>query len=495
MLKRMLAALAFIGLLAVSAPALGLEQSEKIYYTSDDAWNYTLVHTVTVENQASSYAFDIDIVVPLLDTALPLYNEKLGEQLLPYPDQVVTDEAGHREAHYHIDSLPGGSSLVLTQKYAVKVSGLSYEFDRAAVPDSYSKLELMQYNHYLQPEAKVQSTAPEIQAFKDTALAGETNPYRAAWALFAAVNQALAYEDAAVDDEGLALDAVATLKRGAGSCAGYTNLYLALLRAAGIPARQISGYLYMPAKHMSGDYVDPATNAVYLNKLAHVWVEFYLPDLGWVLADPTYTYTYQINGAVQKFVNWDYFANIGTSRRYIAFRNDSASLGKTRYSATGGWLAAEEIMATLVVGKDYLPFNDINGHWASAAIIYGVEQDFFTGVTPALFAPEQQVTRAMFITVLGRLYEARGGETIPYSSDITQFTDIRQEDYHGKYLGWALDSQLIEGYGQGRFGPDDPVTREQMAKILMAFLDMLEAADQAAGLPMPDFKDGAAISD
>jgi len=493
MLKRTLPALLLMLLLAAPAQGLDVEQSETAYYISDDAWTYTLVHTVTVSNTAATDAYDIDITVPLMDTALPLYNEKLGEQLLPYPDQVTQDEYGHREAHYHIDAIAGGSQVVLTQKYAVAVYGLSYTFDSTAVADSYEPLELLKNSVYLRSQKGIESTDPKITAFMQQAVAGETNPYRKARALFAAVNLYLAY----VDDESLDQSALASLERKTANCAGYTNLYIAALRAAGIPARQLSGYLYMPAKHVSNRYVDQASGAVRLDELAHVWVEFYLPELGWVLADPTFTYTYQSGGVTQKFVKWAYFANIGIDRRYLMFRNDSTVTGEIRYSATGGWLDPQisKISATLIAGKDYLPFNDINGHWAVEAIVSCVEQELFNGVSASRFCPDQPVSRAMFVTVLGRLYEARGGQTIPYSSDITQFIDIRQDDYYAKYLGWALDGQLIEGYGGGRFGPDDPITREQMAKIATDFLAMLEIDTAVEKKNLPAFKDIGAVSD
>ena len=78
-------------------------------------------------------------------------------------------------------------------------------------------------------------------------------------------------------------------RRGNGSCDGYVNLYLACLRAAGVACRQVSGYLFQPAIHVTEEYVDPASGMVYLERLRHTWVEFYLPGAGWLPADPTFT--------------------------------------------------------------------------------------------------------------------------------------------------------------------------------------------------------------
>ena len=49
------------------------------------------------------------------------------------------------------------------------------------------------------------------------------------------------------------------------------------------------------------------------------------------------------------------------------------------------------------------------------------------------------MTRAMFVAVLGRVYQSHGGQLVPYQANLSQFTDIKVEDYYADALGWALD--------------------------------------------------------
>lgn len=82
------------------------------------------------------------------------------------------------------------------------------------------------------------------------------------------------------------------------------------------------------------------------------------------------------------------------------------------------------------------------------------------------------MTRAMFTTVIGRLYERSYGELA--AAGAQTFTDCDYAAYYGKYIDWASENGIISGYGSGRFGPDNQITREQMAAILYRFVDFLD---------------------
>lgn len=94
------------------------------------------------------------------------------------------------------------------------------------------------------------------------------------------------------------------------------------------------------------------------------------------------------------------------------------------------------------------------------AVRFVCENGLFNGVSEHLFAPELTMTRAMFVTVLGRM----AGVEADFSRQ-PSFTDTAAGVWYSPYVDWAAENGYILGYGNGLFGPDDPVTREQAALI------------------------------
>ena len=116
-------------------------------------------------------------------------------------------------------------------------------------------------------------------------------------------------------------------------------------------------------------------------------------------------------------------------------------------------------------------FVDVEGHWAEEYIDFVAEREVFIGMANSVFGPDTTLTRAMFITIMGRLYERSYGFIIPSGEKV--FTDCDYEEYYAKYLDWATEAGIILGYGNGRFGPSDEITREQMALIISRFASYL----------------------
>ncbi len=468
-------------LLFCAAPALAAP-AEGAYYSMDDTWVYTLTHEITVRNDSPHYAFDITVRVPLADTDLPLYNRLIGTQLDPYPVEIVTDENGHRTAVYAIDHIAGNSSVVLAQKYVVETAAITYLLDAEQLPNSYGELERQRMLPYLQSEPGIESDDAALRAFAVQNALNESK-YLNARSLFSAVNLYLTYSDAAADQS-----AQAVFHRKTANCEGYARLYAAVLRSSGIPARLVNGYIYRPQQNNS---LTDSAGRVALNSLYHAWVEFYLPETGWILADPTFTYTYDFNGQTMKFIDWSYFANIQSSRRYFFFAYGDNHDDNIYFTATGGDVSAS-FAALLQLGKNYQAFNDLENCWAANTIAYAAEHGYMNGVSADRFDPGGSMTRAMFVTVLARFYKARGGMITPYYADLSQFADVDDNTWYSEALGWALDENLVQGYGDGNFGTNDAITREQMATILAAFLPLL--TENTAEPAATAFRDAAAIS-
>lgn len=108
-------------------------------------------------------------------------------------------------------------------------------------------------------------------------------------------------------------------------------------------------------------------------------------------------------------------------------------------------------------------FTDVDGHWAREQILMLAELGVVKGTDEDLFSPEAKVTRAMFVTVLGRLFGA--DDTVAES----RFSDVKPSDWFAPYVQWASEFGIVTGNEDGTFAPNRNITREQMAAILIRF--------------------------
>ncbi len=102
--------------------------------------------------------------------------------------------------------------------------------------------------------------------------------------------------------------------------------------------------------------------------------------------------------------------------------------------------------------------------WYANAVQYVVSKAYFNGTSADTFSPDRTMTRAMFVTVLGRM---DGVDVSQYPN--TPFADVPAGQWYTAYVEWASENGIVLGYGSETFGPDDPVTREQMAAILYRY--------------------------
>ncbi|MDR2670911.1 MAG: S-layer homology domain-containing protein [Oscillospiraceae bacterium] len=109
-------------------------------------------------------------------------------------------------------------------------------------------------------------------------------------------------------------------------------------------------------------------------------------------------------------------------------------------------------------------FTDVEEHWAYEYIRYAVEKSLFYGVGADTFAPDRPMTRAMFVTVLGRL---AGADQAAYTG--SPFDDVAADQWYAPYVAWARDKGIVDGVAEGRFAPDRAITRQEMATILYRY--------------------------
>ena len=78
------------------------------------------------------------------------------------------------------------------------------------------------------------------------------------------------------------------------------------------------------------------------------------------------------------------------------------------------------------------------------------------------FTPDANTTRGMIVTILYRL---EGSPEVSMST----FTDVANTEYYAKAVAWAEKNGIVNGYGEGKFGPNDVITREQLAAIMYRY--------------------------
>lgn len=132
-------------------------------------------------------------------------------------------------------------------------------------------------------------------------------------------------------------------------------------------------------------------------------------------------------------------------------------------------------------------FADIRTHWAKEDIAFVANRGLLSGTSKTTFSPNTAMTRGMFVTALGRLANA---DVSGYEK--SSFTDVKSDSYHMGYVEWANKNNIVKGMGDGKFAPDQSITREQMAVILQSYA-------KAIGFTLPKvhventFADGAKI--
>ena len=126
----------------------------------------------------------------------------------------------------------------------------------------------------------------------------------------------------------------------------------------------------------------------------------------------------------------------------------------------------QNVHSVVVTGQvrspDAIPFDDVrttDPNYDAIRFVY--ERGLFNGISQTKFAPGATLTRAMFVTVLGRLC---GVDPAAWTS--TSFTDVAPGLWYSSYVEWAAKKGIVNGVGDGRFDPLGELTKEQMMKIV-----------------------------
>ena len=211
------------------------------------------------------------------------------------------------------------------------------------------------------------------------------------------------------------------------------------------------------------------------------------PDNGYAIADvivdgksigltEKYTFT---DGAAHKI------SAVFVKKTELPYYNQNGGKVYIGFSAIEGNFCKYIAPANVTVKFMENPKNFIDNSiaWAKPSIDFVTEREIFLGTGQNRFSPNAGMTRAMFVAVIGRLYERSYGSV----SGTNTFSDVDTKDYYAKYVAWANKNGIIKGVGENKFDPNANVTREQMAVIMSKFAALLKKTAVAdVSLTYPD---------
>jgi hypothetical protein len=184
-------------------------------------------------------------------------------------------------------------------------------------------------------------------------------------------------------------------------------------------------------------------------------------------------------------VNWDNYVNNLKEwcTKRVLWLSDHLAPGVDIVTFHGGTVKTDGSDVSSDTG---MPFTDVkSGDWFCPYVKYVYDNGLFAGTSETTFEPNTAMTRGMFVTVLW----AREGK--PSAKDST-FKDLKA-DWYKTAVNWAAASGIIGGYDAEHFGPDDYVTRQQMAAIMYQYAKY-KGYDTEANGSLEQFKDASSVA-
>ena len=111
--------------------------------------------------------------------------------------------------------------------------------------------------------------------------------------------------------------------------------------------------------------------------------------------------------------------------------------------------------------NDIMSFMDVkHSSWYFNAVKFNYKNDFIKGYDDEKFGPNDNLTRGMLVTILYRM------ENSPENNGISGFNDVENNKWYSKAIKWAVENEIVHGYGGNEFGPNDNILRQDLAVIL-----------------------------
>lgn len=126
--------------------------------------------------------------------------------------------------------------------------------------------------------------------------------------------------------------------------------------------------------------------------------------------------------------------------------------------------------------------------WYHEAVDYAIENELMKGYSTSAFGPNDTLTRAMMVQILWNL---EGQPVVNYAM---QYTDVDTDAWYAEAVRWASAEQIVTGYSEAQFGPEDSITREQMAAVLYRYAQYQDYDTTQGGMAIREYSDYDSIS-
>lgn len=227
-----------------------------------DRRTYSIDYSVSITKIKTTGPSELYLWVP---KPVESTSQRVARVLSQDPSPFIPDYRG--STLYRFIGLSSNQSLAVTQSFLVQTWAVSTEVNPDLIERPKNPPALMAA--YLAADSFAPSTQPEIAAAAKSIVKGEKNPWREARLVYEYLTKNIAWAALPAAPAGLQ-PAVAALSAKRADCYAYASLAVALLRAAGVPAIPVSGYLIGADRKAE----------------RHAWLEFYIYGLGWVPMDP-----------------------------------------------------------------------------------------------------------------------------------------------------------------------------------------------------------------
>lgn len=139
-------------------------------------------------------------------------------------------------------------------------------------------------------------------------------------------------------------------------------------------------------------------------------------------------------------------------------------------------------------------FSDVSEKdWFYNVVTYAAEKGYLYGVGDDRFDPNAVMTRAMFVVALRNVSGVNGLDTS--ATGTNSFADVPSGTWYTEAVQWASGNNLVEGYSENQFAPDDKITREQAAVIIEKYAALMNIELQwSSGVAYYSYSDGSLIN-